>query len=225
MRQLHESVAAALLFAGVTLCVAPAHAAFLEGVAAYSRGDFAAAADIWREDAASGDAAAQRNLGLLYLNGQGVPKNEAAAAEWFRRSSDQGFPRASANLGELYLRGVGVPRDPERAVSYFQRAAEAGLPEAQHNFAILIEAGYGVKKDPELARRWFQRAAAGGHAPARERLRQLAPGQVASEDADDAVSDLAEDGALSATDEARKVPRVGDGGLIDSLNAILSPSG
>lgn len=224
MKKLHRKIAASLLVAGAALCAVPANASFLEGVAAYNRGDYAAAADIWREDAAAGDAAAQRNLGLLYLNGQGVPKNEAAAADWFRRSSDQGFPRASANLGEMYLRGVGVPRDPEQAVTFFQRAAEAGLAEAQYNLAILTEAGFGVRKDLELARRWFQRAAAGGHAPARERLRQMAPPRTASESGDDAVADTSEDLA-SSEDEGPEVQRAGDGGLIDSLNAMLSPSG
>lgn len=224
MNKLHRKIAVTLLVAGAALLAVPAHAAFIEGVAAYNRGDYAAAADIWREDAAAGDAAAQRNLGLLYLNGQGVPKNETAAAEWFRRSSDQGFPRASANLGEMYLRGVGVPRDPERAVTFFQRAAEAGLAEAQYNLAILTEAGFGVRKDPELARRWFQRAAAGGHAPARERLRQMAPPEAASEDGDDVEAGPSEDLASSA-DEGQAVQRAGDGGLIDSLNAMLSPSG
>lgn len=224
MKMLHRKIAATLLFSGVALCAIPAHAAFLEGVAAYNSGDYAAAADIWREDAAAGDAAAQRNLGLLYLNGQGVPKNEAAAAEWFRRSSDQGFPRASANLGEMYLRGVGVPRDPERAVTFFQRAAEAGLAEAQYNLAILTEAGFGVRKDLELARRWFQRAAAGGHAPARERLRQMAPPQAASEGGGEGVADPSED-LVTSEDEGPEVQRAGDGGLIDSLNAMLSPSG
>lgn len=223
MKPMHLKIAATLLFAGATLCAVPAKAAFLEGVAAYNRGDYAAAADIWREDAAAGDAAAQRNLGLLYLNGQGVPKNEAAAAEWFRRSSDQGFPRASANLGEMYLRGVGVPRDPERAVTFFQRAAEAGLAEAQYNLAILTEAGFGVRKDLELARRWFQRAAAGGHAPARERLRQMAPTQSASQDGDEGVVDPSEDLASTGS-EVPKARKAGDGGLIDSLNAMLSPS-
>ncbi len=224
MNKLHRKIAVALLCAGTTLCTVPAHAAFLEGVAAYNRGDYAAAAEIWREDAAAGDAAAQRNLGLLYLNGQGVPKNEAAAVEWFRRSSDQGFPRASANLGEMYLRGVGVPRDPERAVTLFQRAAEAGLAEAQYNLAILTEAGFGVRKDPELARRWFQRAAAGGHEPARERLRQMAPQQAASDEADDVVAVPPED-LTSTADDGPEVQRAGDGGLIDSLSAMLSPSG
>ncbi len=202
-----------------------AQAAFQDGVAAYNRGDHAAAADIWREDASAGDPAAQRNLGLLYLNGQGVPQDVAAAVQWFRRSAEQGFPRAAANLGDLHLRGIGVPRDPEKAVEYFRQAAEGGLPEAQHNLGVLIESGFGVDRNLDLARAWYQRAAAGGHAAARERLAGLAPRR------DDAANDAAvapplTEASTDEPDNAGVAPSpAGDGGLIDSLHALLTPSG
>lgn len=209
-----------------SLVVVPAHAAFQEGVAAYNRGDHVAAADIWRDDASAGDPAAQRNLGLLYLNGQGVPKDAAAAAEWFRRSADQGFPRAAANLGDLYLRGIGVPRDPSRAVTFFRRAAEGGLPEAQHNLAVLLESGFGVAKNLDQARVWYERAAAGGHTQAHERLAQMTP--VNADAAVDGVADADVTGEPSGnplSDNAAVAPPTGDGGLIDSLHAILTPAG
>ncbi len=212
-----------LLVLAVPLVSLPAQAAFQDGVAAYSRGDHAAAAEIWREDASTGDPAAQRNLGLLYLNGQGVPKDEAAAAEWFRRSADQGFPRAAANLADLYLRGIGVPRNPEKAVALFRRAAESGLPEAQHNLGVLIESGFGVEKDLEQARAWYQRAAAGGHAAARERLAQLAPLETAAPATEiDGVQGAEAAGEPFVEDGVVPLP-AGDGGLIDSLYAILTP--
>lgn len=209
----------AFLIAGQT------QAAFQEGVAAYNRGDHSVAAEIWREDASAGDPAAQRNLGLLYLNGQGVPKDEAAAAEWFRRSADQGFPRAAANLADLHLRGIGVPRDPAKAVSFFRQAAEGGLPEAQHNLAVLLESGFGADSDLDQARVWYQRAAAGGHAPARARLAQLAP---RTEAAVEGVADTDAQGDPSdnpLSDNAVLDLPAGDGGLIDSLHAILTPAG
>ena len=223
MKTPRDNLIAMTLLAGALLWPTSGQAAFLEGVAAYSRGDFVAAAEIWREDAAAGDAAAQRNLGLLYLNGQGVPKNEVAAVEWFRRSSDQGFPRASANLAEMYLRGIGVPRDPERAVAFYQRAAEGGLAEAQHNLAILIDAGFGVARDPELARRWFQRAAAAGHVPAQEWLRDTASAQTEDAAEDPAPEDS--DELLTTTSDPTVAVPARDGGLVDSLHAILSPAG
>ncbi|MDF1722253.1 MAG: tetratricopeptide repeat protein [Minwuia sp.] len=202
----------------------PASAAFLEGVAAYNRGDHAAAAKIWREDASEGDPAAQRNLGLLYLNGQGVPQDAAAAAAWFRRSADQGLPRAAANLGDLYLRGIGVPRDPERAVTFFRQAAEAGLAEAQHNLGVLIESGFGVEQNIDQARTWYQRAAAGGHGPARERLTRLAPRDAAApvDVSDDALVD--DEGGDPVVREMTSGVPAGDGGLIDALHAILTPA-
>jgi hypothetical protein len=37
-----------------------------------------------------GDAAAQYNLGNLYLEGRGMPQDDAKALKWFRRAADQG---------------------------------------------------------------------------------------------------------------------------------------
>ena len=48
-------------------------------------------AALWYRKAAEQDnAAAQFNLGLLCLNGRGVPQNMEQAAEWFRRSAELG---------------------------------------------------------------------------------------------------------------------------------------
>ena len=44
-----------------------------EAVSAYDRGDYALAARLLRPLAEQGDAWAQFGLGMLYLNGQGVP--------------------------------------------------------------------------------------------------------------------------------------------------------
>ncbi len=52
--------------------------------------------------AEQGDAAAQYNLGTLYFNGQGVPKNYAEAEKWFRLAANQGNAMAQTALNRLY---------------------------------------------------------------------------------------------------------------------------
>ncbi|MSR43556.1 MAG: hypothetical protein EXS19_05920, partial [Pedosphaera sp.] len=37
-----------------------------------------------------GDASAQYNLGVMYANGLGVPKDEVEAVKWYRKAADQG---------------------------------------------------------------------------------------------------------------------------------------
>ena len=47
---------------------------FQKGLAAYESGDYATALREWKPLAKQGNADAQYNLGLMYANGQGVPR-------------------------------------------------------------------------------------------------------------------------------------------------------
>jgi TPR repeat protein len=51
-----------------------------------------------RTKAEQGDAAAQFNLGLMYRNGEGVPKDYAEAANWYRKAAEQGVAAAQYTL-------------------------------------------------------------------------------------------------------------------------------
>lgn len=99
--------------------------------------DGAEAAKWLRAAADQGVAAAQFNLALLYLNGDGVPKNPAAAAHWCRLAAEQGIPDAQDRLGILYFEGTGLPRDPVEALVWFKVAALAGHAEAVNHQAIV----------------------------------------------------------------------------------------
>ncbi|MGA2402548.1 MAG: retroviral-like aspartic protease family protein [Syntrophobacteraceae bacterium] len=85
-----------------------ANAGFDEVKAAYDRGDFARAYKEFKELAEQGDALAQYNLGVMYANGHGVPKDEAEAVKWFRKAAEQGFAQAQRALGVIPHGGVGV---------------------------------------------------------------------------------------------------------------------
>jgi hypothetical protein len=78
------------------------------------------------EAARTGDAEASWKLGLSYLKGIGVPKDEAKAAEWLKRAANLGHTRAQVTLSDLYLNGIGVPRDYIRAYTWASIAAERG---------------------------------------------------------------------------------------------------
>jgi TPR repeat protein len=65
----------------LALTLTTAHAAdFQKGLDAYNRGDDATALKEWQPLAEQGYAGAQYNLGLIYTNGQGVPKDYKEAA-------------------------------------------------------------------------------------------------------------------------------------------------
>ena len=56
---------------------------FQSAASAYERKNYPVALKILTELAEQGDAKAQLNLGVMYANGEGVPKDYVQAAKWF----------------------------------------------------------------------------------------------------------------------------------------------
>jgi len=107
MQRLLLVVMTVLLLSACTAGVGPIE----DGIAAYTRGDYATALRLWQALAAQGDAAAQSNLGVMYSRGQGLTRDYAEAVKWYRLAAAQGNARAQFNLGVMFDNGKGVTRD------------------------------------------------------------------------------------------------------------------
>ncbi|HEX9159862.1 MAG TPA: tetratricopeptide repeat protein, partial [Rhizomicrobium sp.] len=107
----------------------------------------------------TGNAKAQEVLGLEYVDGDGVPENEAEGARWLERAAARGEAVAAYRLGTMYERGHGVAADPVKAAQWYAVAAKAGNRKAMHNLAVAYAQGSGVQKNLLLAAQWFLRAA------------------------------------------------------------------
>jgi uncharacterized protein len=140
---------------------------FEDAVDAHARGDFAKALRLIRPLANDGDAAAQYNLALMYMTGQGVEQDKTAAANWFRKAAEQGHAFAQSNLGTLYRDGRGLPENDAEAVVWFRKAANQGDPVAQFLLGGQYVTGQGVVRDYAEGSLWFQKAADQGHPDAR----------------------------------------------------------
>ena len=68
-----------------------------KGLAAYQSGDFATALREFTPLAEQGDADAQGNLGVRYVNGQGVPQDNVYAHMWFNIAASSGNKGAVKN--------------------------------------------------------------------------------------------------------------------------------
>jgi len=68
-----------------------------DGKAAYARGDFAAAFRLWLPLAEGGNAEAQYDIGLMYYEGRGVPRDYVYvfAYRWFALAAAQGNEQAA----------------------------------------------------------------------------------------------------------------------------------
>ena len=69
--------------------------------------DYAQALGWYRAAAEQGNPDAQNNLGSMFLNGLGVPKDAVLAVKWYRLAAAQGLPVAQFNLGMRRLHGQG----------------------------------------------------------------------------------------------------------------------
>jgi exopolysaccharide production negative regulator len=126
-----------------------------------------------------GHAFALWQLGRMYAEGDGVPRDDYRAFEYFRKFADKhaddnpAMPRsrfvanAFVSLGQYYLEGIPnsvVSASPERARRMFYHAASYfGDPEAQYQLAMLYVDGHGISRDPKRAVPWLVLAANKGH--------------------------------------------------------------
>jgi TPR repeat protein len=78
----------------------------------------------------SGYSRSFSNLGVMYINGEGVTQNAKKAAELFRQGADQGDPVGAFYYANCLNSGLGVQKDAKTAADYFRRAAKAGEPRA-----------------------------------------------------------------------------------------------
>lgn len=158
-----------------------AQADFQAGLEALAVRDYAAALQNLKPLAEQGNAAAQVNLGNLYMKGWGVEQDYHAARRWYQRAADQGERMAQSKLGILYYHGLGVPKDSIEASKWFQQAAEQGMASAQSVLAALYAEGDGVRQDLARAFYWYTLAAEQGDAEAAKGRKSLeedmTPGQ------------------------------------------------
>ena len=99
---------------------------FQKGLTAYKNGDFAIALREWEPLAKQGHKHAQHNLGWIYENGNGVPRNHKTAVKWYRLSAEQGHVGAQTNLGAMFAFGKGVIQDNIYAHMWWNLAASQG---------------------------------------------------------------------------------------------------
>jgi TPR repeat protein len=135
---------------------------FQTGLTAYESGNFATALREWTPLAEQGNARAQYNLGLMYENGYGVPKNYKTAMKWYRLAVDQGntpvLRLAGVHLNQLLLKVLVLRK--------WTPLAEQGDADAQYNLGMSYRDGQGVLQDYKAAVRWFRLAAEQGLAAA-----------------------------------------------------------
>lgn len=128
----------------VALLLAGCANAVDRGLEAYHRGDYQEARRLWGDAAQDGNPYAQYNLGLLWADGVGGPKNEKRAIKWFTYSANGGFVPAMLEVGaRLWNAG-----ERDRGLKWMTLAARWNNENARD---LLRSMGYALP-DPDLYR-------------------------------------------------------------------------
>lgn len=128
---------------------------FEKGLTAYDNGDYTTALREWTPLADRGHDKAQVNLAVMYLRGQGVPKDQRKALTYLTPAAGRGNSVAQRYLGMMYHRGNGVVQDFQTSFDWYYLAAEQGDVLAQYSLGSTYSVGRGVPKNNLLAHMWF----------------------------------------------------------------------
>lgn len=115
---------------------------------------------LYQEKASKGDAEAQYQLGLLFMNGKGTIQNFEEAAKWFKLAANQNHALAQYQLGLIHQTGYGLPANLEKSYMWFNISAAAGVQEAivARNKIMLSLTPKQLKKAQDASRKWFLNA-------------------------------------------------------------------
>lgn len=118
-------------------------------------------------------AAGASSLGVLYMSGMGVPKDEARGAALFAAACDAGDMGACTNLGIAAFEGQGTAKDGARALALFRKACDGDNAAGCAAIATMYEKGLGLPVDKSAAIDLYRKACRKDDAIACERLSAL----------------------------------------------------
>jgi len=110
-------------------------------------------------EASEQSAEADAYLGLMHMEGIGVPTNYAKAIEHLTKAVDKGHLNSHIYLAELHMQGKGTDRNPWAAAKLLLRAAEKGHARAQCYIGVMYRDGIGVTQNQKVAQKWLQSSA------------------------------------------------------------------
>lgn len=115
-----------------------------------------------RDSMAAGNLNMQVELGVRYIEGDGVEQDCQEGLRLIRDAVDKGNRYGELRLGLCYFYGVCVEENKETAFQWFVKSAEKGNIMAQFFVGQAYEYGLGVEPNIQEAYRYYQESSDGG---------------------------------------------------------------
>ena len=164
--------------------------------------DYAKAIEYYSKAVEKNHIKAMNYLASMYLEGNGVKKDEVKAFELFQKAADLGNAVAMYNIGYFYssmnnfeqavywfkkatehgdskaINRLGmiyqsVFGDYQTALKYYRQGTDQGNADSMYWLGYLYHEGLGVNKDDKIALEWLEKAKAKGHPHAEELIKKI----------------------------------------------------
>ena len=103
-----------------------------------------------------GDFMTCNNLGVRYIEGNGVVRNYRKAIEKFNMACEGGESSGCFNIGQRYQEGEGFAKDYRKALEYYEKSCKLGSIDGCLNVGIYYYNGMSVMVDKDRAIKIFQ---------------------------------------------------------------------
>ena len=113
--------------------------------------DYKKVVDLLEKSAAQGHRDALYELGVCYMNGEGVRNDSLKTEELWKKAVQLGNVDAMVALGAAYRGGKGIPENPAACFEMYKAAAEAGSSAGYLHLGICYFNGTGTEADIEKA--------------------------------------------------------------------------
>jgi len=182
----------------------------------------------WLEES-SWSVAAQYNLGIAHMEGDGVPEDKPEGFKWFKKAAEKGSAESYWRLGICYDEGQGVAKNPKEAFKCFEKAANKGHLTSQVRIGLSYIEGNGVEADELRGHAWILIAAADGSESAQSHRDlldkhiekdQIAKAQKLADEIMRANTDLAGENFIPLPEEVDLYRRAAEEGHVDSMLAF-----
>ena len=140
---------------------------------AYEVGKFTEALTILERLADAGDARAQYEVALMYLQGIGTKVDPLRGGQWMLAAANNGNVTAMVEIGGRFENGVNAEKNLILAFTWYRRAALVGDGIGCYKLAMLYELGSGVPQDLPRAYAWYRMAGSTAGKIAAQRVNQI----------------------------------------------------
>lgn len=120
-----------------------------------------------RDASVAGEPMGKFYLGMMYLRGFGVEKNEQIASRLIQESAQLGNIDALSKMGAIYQSGELVTKNQRKACDWWARLADLGNAHGQERLGVCYLMGRGREKNMKLGYAYLSLAAQNGDSAAK----------------------------------------------------------